>query len=538
MDLAGKIFWGKVQYLGITATPVAWLIFSLRYANRDQWLTRRNILLLAVIPLITNLLIWTTERHGLMWREMVLDSSGPFSALALTYGGWFWVNWIYANICMLLGTGLLIQMLLRSPGLYRLQVVLLLFVALAPWIGNGIYIFRLPPIPNLDWTPVAFALSGLAMAWNMFHYRLLDIVPVARRTVVESMSDGVIVLDMQGRIVDVNPAAQTVIGLSASEIIGKIGNDLFSEWPHLVERFGNQIDVQSEVDLGEGISPRYLDLRISPIHDKRHRLTGRLIVFRDISSHKEAEIALALARDKALEASRLKTELLAKVSHELRTPLGVILGYTELLQDGSFGSVSNLQQQAADNIINSAEYLSKLVDELLDQAQFETGKVQIDIEPFRLGDLISQVRTKMQVLAANRGLNLTFTIAPEMPTLLFGDINRLQQILVNLTSNAIKFTPSGSVDAYVYPVNSAHWAIKVSDTGPGIPDEAQAYIFEPFRQVDGSMTRQHGGTGLGLSIVKQLVTQMSGQITLQSEVGQGSTFTVFLPLMRVEEEVL
>ena len=536
--LASKIFWGKVQYLGITATPAAWLIFSLQYTNRDPWLTRRNILLLTVIPLITNFLIWTTEYHGLMWQEMVLDSSGPFPALALSYGGWFWVNWAHANICILLGTALLIHMLFHSPGLYRLQVALLLFMALAPWLGNVIYIFRLSPIPNFDWTPVAFTLSGLAMTWNMFHFRLLDIVPVARRTVVESMSDGVIVLDIQGRIVDINPAAQEVIEFKAADVIGRLGWELFSQWPYLVERYGDKLDVQTEIDLGEGYSPRYFDLRISPIHDKRHRVTGRLVVFRDITTHKEIEIALALARDKALEASRLKTELLAKVSHELRTPLGVILGYTELLQDGSFGPVSNLQQQAADNIINSAEYLRKLVDELLDQAQFEAGKILLDIEAFHLSDLVGQVEKKMQVLAANKGLSLTLTIAPEMPAILSGDMKRLQQILVNLISNAIKFTDSGSVEAHIYCASSTYWAIKVSDTGPGIPDEAQTYIFEPFRQVDGSLTRKFGGTGLGLSIVNQLITQMGGQITLQSELEQGSIFTVLLPFITAEENVL
>jgi signal transduction histidine kinase len=121
--------------------------------------------------------------------------------------------------------------------------------------------------------------------------------------------------------------------------------------------------------------------------------------------------------------------------------------------------------------------------------------------------------------------------------MVLGDQNRLQQILVNLASNAIKFTGSGRVQIRLYRPDLNHWAIAVSDTGPGIPTEAQAYIFEPFQQVDGSVTREHVGTGLGLSIVKQLVNLMEGQITLESEVGQGSAFTVLLPLHTVEEKL-
>jgi signal transduction histidine kinase len=137
---------------------------------------------------------------------------------------------------------------------------------------------------------------------------------------------------------------------------------------------------------------------------------------------------------------------------------------------------------------------------------------------------------KMGVLAQVKGLALTADIAADMPDILSGDSARVEQILVNLVSNAIKFTQQGTVQISLYRANAAHWALQVSDTGPGIPLEAQAQIFEPFGQVDSSITRMHTGTGLGLSIVNQLVTLMGGQITLKSQPGQGSIFTVLLPL--------
>lgn len=152
LDLATKVFWGKVQYLGIVTTPMAWLAFALQYTNQEKWLTRRNVALATIVPLMTLLLVWTTEGHGLIWKRMTLNTSSPFPALALSYGAWFWVNWVFSYVLLLLGTLLFMRLLIRSSHLYRWQSVLLLLVALAPWIGNGIYILRLSPVPNLDLT--------------------------------------------------------------------------------------------------------------------------------------------------------------------------------------------------------------------------------------------------------------------------------------------------------------------------------------------------------------------------------------------------
>lgn len=240
---------------------------------------------------------------------------------------------------------------------------------------------------------------------------------------------------------------------------------------------------------------------------------------------------LVIARDQALEASRLKTELLAKVSHELRTPLGVILGFAELLQAGLYGPLSEKQQTPTQEIVDSTHYLTDLITDLLSQAQLDTGRFELKLYAFNPADLLTNLYSKMNPLAQAKGLTLTTIIAADMPVTLWGDPNRIQQILLNLVGNGIKFTKQGGVEVQIYQFDADHWTLQVSDTGPGIPVAAQEYIFEPFRQVDGSVTREHGGVGLGLSIVKQLTTLMRGQITLTSEVGQGSTFNVILPFI-------
>lgn len=240
---------------------------------------------------------------------------------------------------------------------------------------------------------------------------------------------------------------------------------------------------------------------------------------------------LVVARDRAVEASRLKTELLARVSHELRTPLSVILGYIEMLRMGVFGPLSVEQRPPAQEIFDSVNHLTNLINDLLSQAQLDANRLELDNSPFIPADLVANMHSKMNPLAQAKGLTLTTAIAADLPAILCGDSHRVQQILFNMVGNAIKFTRQGVVRVQLYRPDPDHWALQVSDAGPGIPGEAQNYIFEPFRQIDGSMTREHTGLGLGLSIVKRLATLMGGQVTLTSEVGRGSTFEVVLPLI-------
>ncbi|MCB9098959.1 MAG: GAF domain-containing protein [Anaerolineales bacterium] len=256
----------------------------------------------------------------------------------------------------------------------------------------------------------------------------------------------------------------------------------------------------------------------------------------EIIERQQAEEMLTIARDQALAASRFKTELVAKVSHELRTPLTAILGIAELLEMGMYGPVTAPQKQATTKILDSAFYLTDLVNELLDHAKLDARRFSLKPTPFTPATIVEKVRSKMSVLAQNKGLELITTIDDDLPATVIGDPEQIQQILVNLVSNAIKFTKQGRVTVQVYCPVPTHWALQVSDTGPGIPPEAQSYIFEPFRQIDGSITREHGGTGLGLSIVKELTELMAGQIIIDSKVGRGSTFTIMLPLTSNQEK--
>jgi PAS domain-containing protein len=236
-DLPTKIFWAKAEYIGIATVPVVWLAFALRYTGREGHLTPRNLALLSALPLVTLLLAWTNEAHGLVWSSTRLSEGGPFPALEVDHGAWFWVHWSYSYLLLLVGTILLISMLTRSPNLYRKQNLALLLAVSIPWVGNGVYVLGLSPVPNLDLTPFAFLLSGMAIALSLFGFRLLDVVPVARANVLEGMADGVIVLDLQERVIDMNPAAERFLGCSARKSIGREFTGLVPNWSGLFEHY-------------------------------------------------------------------------------------------------------------------------------------------------------------------------------------------------------------------------------------------------------------------------------------------------------------
>ncbi|CAG0929968.1 two-component system, sensor histidine kinase [Thermoflexales bacterium] len=527
-DLLTKLFCAKVEYLGIATVPLCWLIFSLEYAGRDRWLTRRNLALISIIPLVTILLAFTTEAHGLIWSTFSLDGGNSSAPLLVSHGAWFWVYWIYGQLIVLAGTIIVIRTLLGAQQLYRSQASLILIAALLPWVGNFLYVSGLNPIPPLDLTPFAFVLSAVAVTLGLSRFRLISLTPIAQATVIESMNDGMFVIDAHDNLADLNPAAERLLGISAAQVIGQPVAAVFQAWPDLVGRYQHIDEIRDEIKLGNGTGRRYYELRLSSLKNRRGELTGRVLLVRDITE-------LIDARDRALEADRLKSELLARVSHELRTPLSAILGYAELLHDGSFGPLAEHQQVAVMEMMGSTQELTILVNELLDSAQLEAHALALRIRPFDPIEMLQRVENTLAVLAHNKGLELTTTASPDLPATLAGDESRLRQILINLIGNAIKFTESGFVRVHLYCVDEERWAMEVSDTGPGIPAGAQRLIFEPFRQVDGSVTREFRGTGLGLSIVKSLVALMGGSVKLESEVGQGSTFTITLPLQpRVE----
>ncbi|MGD8404999.1 MAG: histidine kinase N-terminal 7TM domain-containing protein [Anaerolineales bacterium] len=297
-DLSTKIFWGKIQYIGIGTIPLSWIIFAYSHSAPGKRVSRRTVALLSIVPCITLILAFTTELHGLIWKDFQIRTVGTFSALELTHGLWFWIYWGYSNILLFVGTIYIFRSFNRMKGLFRRQDIILLIAVLTPWLGNVLYVLGLSPIPNLDITPFAFTISVVVFTWGIYSYKLVNLAPVARDFVVEKMPDGMIVLDTQGTVVDINPALQKALGVSASQAIGQEAKVLLYAWPLLVERYENMLEAQDEVVFGEGESQSWYELHMSPLFDSRNSLLGRVVTVHDISERKHMEEALRLSEEK------------------------------------------------------------------------------------------------------------------------------------------------------------------------------------------------------------------------------------------------
>jgi len=341
--------------------------------------------------------------------------------------------------------------------------------------------------------------------------------------ILESITDGVIVFDIRGKAIVANPATTQLLNLPRDQVVNSSIHDLTR---------AKALDANNRRILGDLLtnpSQQPVSYRVhwgkktfsvssAQVFDTEETRIGTVAVFRDFTHEAEIE--------------KMKDTILATVSHELRTPLNAILGHVEMLKEAVYGPINKKQARASERVISNTRRLLDIVSDLLDQAQIEAGKMSLKIRPFKPSELLDNVRGLMSKTAADKHLALTGESEPEIPEILIGDPTRLQQILVNLVNNALKFTEEGSVHIRLYCPDRKHWAMEVRDTGMGIPEDEQEHIFDQFHQVDNSLTRKHAGFGLGLSIVNQLVALMGGKIAVKSTVGVGSVFTVTLPIVQ------
>ena len=289
-----------------------------------------------------------------------------------------------------------------------------------------------------------------------------------------------------------------------------------------------ELNVRSEIQTGD---------EFEDLSHAFNRMLRNLVAMQDrlrkVNNDLDRKVdELAQANLALYESNRLKGDFLARISHELRTPLHSILGFSEVLQSAS--GLTEKQQRWVTNIRTSGEQLMNLISDILDLAKIEAGKMQISVKGFDAIDAGEGVLTMFRQMAEKKNIDLRATYAASVPKLR-QDIGKLQQILTNLVSNAIKFTPEGGRVTLEIDVEGPQVVFVVRDTGVGIAPEDQDLVFEKFRQAGNIMTREHGGTGLGLSIVRELAKLLGGEVSLQSELGRGSTFAVRLPVALSEE---
>ncbi len=549
--LMGKQLINNLSSLIANTIGVSWLIFTLLYTNRSHLVSRRNILLLLLFPASTVLALWTNSWHELYYSQNYLSSVGPFLVRNPTPEIFFWFQVVTSYVKVMIGIILLIIAFIRWPLPYRGQAGILVGASLVPLIANIITNFNFLPLPNLDYTTLAFNITGLLMFWGLFQFRLFDLAPVARRTVVDSMADAVFVVDNNNQVVDLNQAALKLFKKTIVEAIGRPVQDLVNR-PELIDQFQEETKLHTEIsidisDIEDGTMPwRSYDLTINPIMDQRQQLMGRLVILRDITSQKVVEQELRSqkqllqdlaeeyrkAKEEAETANIAKSIFLANMSHELRTPLNAIIGYSEMLQEDVDAGDYEAMPNDLSRIEQSGRHLLGLINDILDLSKIEAGKMHLHLEKFSVISVIQEVADTVRLLVAQNNNTLTIQTDDDVGEIV-ADMIKFRQVLFNLLSNAAKFTESGDISLHATQETADFQptlVMTVNDTGIGMTPEQLAKLFQPFMQGDDSTTRKFGGTGLGLAISRRFCQMMGGDITVTSQPDHGSTFTVYLPI--------
>lgn len=533
-DETTRLFWSNFQFIGVVMVPTAWFMFSLMFTDRAAVLTRTNLALLLIMPLLTLILLWTSPWQQFFQVSKVLNTSGPNPYWEWVPGPGFWIHTAYSYLMLIAGFIILARSYRQSSRLHRRQVSVMLVGAAVPWFANILFVVvRLGPF---DYTAISFLITGTAVAWGIFKVGLVEITPIIRKRVIDEMQDGMLVLDEDDRILEANPAVLRMAQVT-EDVIGQPVKLITDRWPELRQRFQHLTSGQAEVGLAYADGEtRHYQISVSPLLDKNDRLTGRLVMVHEITRLKQTEASLMQAKEAAEAASRAKSTFLATMSHELRTPLAAIIGYSELIQERSetFGYekiVPHLKQ-----IGTAAQGLNFLIGNILDLSKIEADRMDVIPTDFSVPDLIAEVVSNVQPQIVKNSNVLELNLAPDLG-LMYTDRNKLRQILLNLLGNATKFTHEGTILLLAQRDCAAgSLSFVVQDSGEGIPEEMMSKIFQPFVQADSSFTRVHGGSGLGLAISSRFCQMLGGTIEVESQLGTGTTFFVTLPIHLPEPE--
>lgn len=499
-----------IQYVGFSFLPAAALHFALAWSGRTVLPGWRRLVL--TVPGVALLVGWLTNHlHQAVEVSNELSARDGFVMRATVAGWGFWLFIAYAYLCVIACVFVYGAALISSSALSKAQARLLLAGTFVPWIFNAVFLAGWAPDPALDVS--VFGNVGMVIIWaiTLTRGQMLELIPAARNLVFEKLGDPVVVLDAQGRVLDSNEAFRTLAGLdertstgASLQALGLFSLDA-AEWRRAERTF--EIN-RARVELHRGAS------------------AGEVISLRDVSERVAAEQAQRAAAAEGHRLARARADFLARMSHEVRTPLYGVLGATGLALEHE---LPHDVRELLRSVQRSGASLVEIVDEVLDFSRVDEGRMGPELRAVDLCLLVDDLKRVFEATARARG-NVLRVERAEGACVVRTDESRLRQVLTNLVSNALKFTEAGEVTIALAVADAADGRagveLAVSDTGIGIPEEAQARIFEAFSQADDSISRRFGGSGLGLAIARRLVHALGGTLSVRSAPGKGARFTV------------
>jgi PAS domain S-box-containing protein len=526
-SLGMKMLWSQIGYIGSSTTTVFFLLFTLSYTQFSKYVNTAAIAGLLAIPAITILLVFTNSYHQLIWKYV--DFFPITNESTYNYGAWFWIYICYEYFVLITAIGILLLSTFRFYKIYKIQLIYLIAASVLPLSTSIIYVFKLIPV-NADLTPMALILSGILASIGIFFQRMFEVVPVARIQTIKNLGDGIIVVDMENRIADVNEAFVKIINTSRSEVLGH----QFKRFSKLfLEKESDQTtegDYLTETTISTVSGFKYFEVKYSPVTNAKHQLIGRIFLLHDISIRKRALDAAVesnnLLKKEIIEKEKLIADLDAyarSVAHDLKNPIGGVIGLTEFIKDDILNQNNEQAFELLDMLNGQGQKMLKIVDELLLLSQIRKEDIQpVEIDMYSI--IIDAInRLKQQI--KDRGA--TFEI-PEKWEVVKGHPQWIEEVWVNLISNAIKYggDPPKIVIGTEKLANgwNRFW---IQDNGIGLPAELFEKLFTDFERLGQQKIEGHG---LGLSITKRIVEKLGGQVMVTSKniPGSGCVFSFTL----------
>ncbi len=532
-----KTLWSQMSYFGIAFLPLCYFLFTTAFSQKYNLLTPRTIALLSIIPFVTIPLALTNEYHSLVWEKVRL-SDQPYNTILIDHGSWFWIFWAYSITLIIAGLYNLFLSIFEFTAYYKTQVSTLMIATLIPLIGNLIYITGLNPIPGFDWTPVLFVFTGLVITFGIVKYRMFDLVPFARNNLIDTMSDGVIIVNSEGFIEDYNPAVSKIFKLERPVIRNRF-SVVFSKYENLILSTGTQQKNNLlEVEIGFADNLRIFQARVVPLFNRNRQFSGHLIQLNDVSSLKHTQNQLQLVNRKleaeVEEKGRLIEDLDAfahTVAHDLRSSLGSVYNFSEIIEECIQSKNTELLEEFSGLIRTSAKKAIHITNELLLLAT--VNHHEVEKKPLEMSRIFSDAQNQLKDLIKEKKAQIS---VPDKWPVAIGHAPWIEEIWVNYLSNALKYggtPPKISVGTISGKYTIRFW---IKDNGNGISPADQNRLFKKYSRLASEKVE---GYGLGLSIVKLIAKKSGGFVGVEStgEKGEGACFWFELPAISKNKDL-
>ena len=352
------------------------------------------------------------------------------------------------------------------------------------------------------------------------------------RTTFDSITDRISILNKEHKITRVNRSFSNAFGMEPKEILGKTCYEMMHETkkplvncPHVKTLKTNK---PQRIEYFDKKHNSYFEVSTSPVFNKKGKVLASVHISKDITQSKKAERELKKAKEAAETANQTKSEFLANMSHELRTPLNSVIGFSEVLEDETFGGLNEKQKDYLGDILGSAKHLLSLINDILDLSKIEAGKMELFLSTFSLRELLENSFILIKERAMKHNIELSTDIEDNVE-LITADQRKVKQVIFNLLSNAIKFTSEGGQIGIRAKKTNGYFTVNVWDTGIGIPEKYQAHIFDDFTQLENPYTKTQQGTGLGLPLSRKFIQLHGGELQVEPS-DKGSTFILTLPI--------